>query len=131
MPEYMVIESKILYVYTRVSISKSQNMMMLDKYGLEWEMLLPSEVKDLTYLGMPIVRVDKEVGTSFDFMYRRPRPIPMPTPTAPPISILRPTMIGPRVSLLEPRSPLTRMGGYRPEGSMGASSGHLAIRVPT
>ena len=64
----MVIESKILYVYTRVPILEGQNMMMLEKYGLEWEMLLPNEVKDLTYLGMPIVRLDKEVGTSSDFL---------------------------------------------------------------
>ena len=94
-PEYMVIESKILYVYTRVPISKGQNMMMLDKYGLEWEILLPNKVKELTYLGMPIVRLDKEAWTSFDLLYKRPGPISMPSPTAPPISILRPTMSGP------------------------------------
>ena len=50
MPKYMVTESKILYVYTRVPISEGQDMMMLDKYGLEWKMLLPNEVKYLTYL---------------------------------------------------------------------------------
>ena len=45
-PEYMVTESKILYVYTRVPISEGQNMMMLDKHGLDWEMLLTTnEVK--------------------------------------------------------------------------------------
>ena len=129
-PKYMVIESKILYVYSGVPISKGQNMMMLDKYGLEWEILLSNEVKDLTYLGMPIVRVDKEAGTSFDFMYRKLGPISMPTPTGSPISILRPTMSGPRVLFVEPIIPLTRMGGYRLEGSMGASSGNSTIRVP-
>ena len=55
-PEHMVIEQKILYVYTRVPLIEYQNMMMLDRYGLEWEMLLPGEVKDLNYMGMPIVK---------------------------------------------------------------------------
>ena len=77
------------------------------------------------------MRLDKEVGTSSDFMYRSPRLIPMPCPMAPPISILRPTMSGPRVLFIDPRIPITRMGGYRPEGSMGVLSGHLTIRVPT
>ena len=106
-------------------------MMMLDKYGLEWEMFLPREVEDFTYSWMPIVRLYKEAGTSSSFLYRKPRPISMPSPTTPPLSILRPTMSGPGVSFIEPRIPLTGMGGYRTEGSMGTSSGHLSIRVPT
>ena len=61
---------------------------------------------------MSIVRMDKEAGTSSDFVYKRPRPILMPSPTTPPISILRPIMSGPRVSFIEPRIPLTRMRGY-------------------
>ena len=55
-------ETEFFYLRSRVSKymvtectqgcpSKGQNMMMLEKYGLEWEMILPSEVKDLTYLG--------------------------------------------------------------------------------
>ena len=100
-PEYMVSESKILYVYTRVPISKDQNMMMLDIYGLECEMLLPREVKYLTYLEMPIVRMDKEAEASFEFLYRRLGQISMPSPMAPPLSILRLTMSGPRVSFIE------------------------------
>ena len=63
-PKNMVTDQKILYVYTRVPLAEGQNMMMLDKYGLEWEMLLLGEVKDLTYMGMPIVKGKKEVETS-------------------------------------------------------------------
>ena len=101
-PENMVTDQKILYVYTRVPLTEGQNMMMLDKYGLEWEMLLPGEVRELTYMGMSIVKGSKEVGTSSETMGRRLSPLPMPTPSAPPMSILRPTMSAPRVSFREP-----------------------------
>ena len=116
----MVTDQKILYVYTRVPVIEGQNMMMLDRYGLEWEILLPGEVKDLTYMGMPIVKGNKEVGTSSESMYKRPGPLPIPTPSAPPLSILRPTMSVPRVSFREPGIPLMGVDGWRPEGSMGA-----------
>ena len=76
------------------------------------------------------MRVDKEAGTSSNFMYRKPGPIPMPSPTAPPISILRLTMSALGVSFMEPRIPLSGMGGYRPKGSMGALSVYPAIKVP-
>ena len=109
---------------------ESQNMMMLDKYGLKWEMLLPRKVKYLTYLGIPIVKLDKQTRTSFDFLYKRPSPISLPSPMAPPLSILRPTMSGPRVSFIEPRILVTLMGGYRPKGSLAASSGHPTTKVP-
>ena len=81
-------------------------------------------------MGMPIVKANKEVGTSSESMYNRPGPLPMPTPSAPPLSILRPTMSVPRVSFREPGIPLMGVDGWRPEGSMGASSGHPATKVP-
>ena len=43
--ENMATKNKVLYVYVRTPILVGQNMILLDKYGLEWEMLLPSEVK--------------------------------------------------------------------------------------
>ena len=62
-------------------------------------------------------------------MYRGAGPIPLLTPSAPPISVVRPTVSGPRVSFVDPRASMSGMGGFRPEGSMGASSGHSESRV--
>ena len=45
-PEYMATHIKILYVYVRTPMTEGKNMMMMDKYGLEWEMLLSAEVRD-------------------------------------------------------------------------------------
>ena len=119
--EHVVTEQKILYVYIGVPLIEGQNMMMLDRYGLEWEMLLLDEVKDLTYMGMPIVKGNKEVGTSSESMYKRPSPLPMPSPSALPLSILRQTMSTPGVSFREPGIPLMGVDKWRPKGSMGAN----------
>ena len=92
-------------------------------------MFLPAEVRDmrLTCLGVTI-----EEFTPSDFTYRGVGPLPFVTPMAPPISVVRPIGSGPRVSFAEPRASMLCMGslGFRPEGSMGASSGHPASRVP-
>lgn len=110
----------------------------LDKYGLEWELMFPSAVQGLTYLGHPIVRVEEAEPSTFH--YRTPQELRMPTPRAPPMSIPRPMTApmprpatsGPRVSFADPRMPATWTRMPRPAGSdtMHASSGHPAMRVP-
>ena len=133
-PEYMATQIKVLYVYVKTPMTEGQNMIMMDKYGLEWEMFLPAEVRDmrLTCLGVPIVSNGKEEFTPSDFTYRGVGPLPFVTPMAPPISVVRPMGSGLRVSFVEPRASMSGMGslGFGPEGSMRASSGHPASRVP-
>ena len=74
----------------------------------------------------------KEEFTPSDFTYRGVGPMPFVTPMAPPISIVRLIGSGPRVSFAGPRASMSGMGGlgFRPKGSMGASSGHPASREP-
>ena len=133
-PEYMDTQIKVLYVYARTPMTEGQNMIMMDKYGLEWEMLLSAEVRDmrLTCLGVPIVGNGKEEIAPSDFTYRGVGPMPFVTPMAPPISVVRPIGSGPRVSFVEVRASVSGKEslGFRPKGSMGATSGHPARRVP-
>ena len=83
-------------------------------------------------MGVPIVSNGKEEFTPSEFTYRGAGPMPFATPMAPPASIVRPIGSGPRVSFVDPRAPTAGLQsfGVRPEGSMGASSGHPASRVP-
>ena len=63
-------------------MTEGQNMIMMDKYGLEWEMILLTEVRDmrLTCLGVPIVGNGKEEFAPSDFTYRGVGPMSFVTP---------------------------------------------------
>ena len=101
-PSYTIIEDKILYIFVQESIEVHKNVIYLDKFGLEWDMMLPGDLRDLTYLGEPAVRYERETRT------------PIPT-----VSFEDPSTIG--TSRLRPKT----------SGSMHVLSGHPAIEVPT
>ena len=119
-PEHMAPPVKVLYVYVRTPVTEEQNILMLDKFGFEWELLLPVDVKDmkLTRMGVPVV--GGNMGVSFG------------SPIVPPASTVRP-----KVSFVEPIASMSGIGGgfrptgslgggFGPAGSMGGSSGHPA-----
>ena len=101
-PDYTITEDKILYIFVQESIEVHKNVIYLDKFGLEWEMILPGDLKDLTYLGESVVRYEREKRT------------PIPT-----LSFKDPSTTG--TSGLRPKT----------SRSMHVLSGHLAIEVPT
>ena len=152
-PEHMATTVKVLYVYVRTPMTEEQNLLMLDKYGLEWELLLPADIRDmrLTRLGVPIVGNVIGATTSSGFVYRGSGPIHFASSIEPPISTVKPTMGAPKVTFVDPRTSISGMGGsgyktevslgtsgekpegisLKPTGSMGGSSGHPAEKVST
>ena len=125
-PEYSLSEEKILYVFLNPMNNTPQPVMFLDKYGLEWKLMLESDLRGITALGVPIVKARPEASTS-GFTFRTPMAVPRPTPSAPPIHTARPVTSTHHVSF-------AKDGGMpRPIGSEAthATSGHPASRVPT
>ncbi len=70
-PDYTITVDKVLYVFVQESTEGHKDVIFLDKFGLEWEMMLSSDLRDLTYLGVPVVNYEKGTGTSSDSAHRK------------------------------------------------------------
>ena len=124
-PDYTTTEDKVLYTFIDTNQGAYRDIVFLDKYNLEWDLKVANEVMDLTFQGMPIVRLGNDIpSTSSNFVYRNPRPIYTPVMNMPSFTSFRPIPSTQRVSFVEP--------GPRPMGLgvMYGSSGHPATGVP-
>ena len=83
-PDHTITEDKVLYVFVDANTGAYKGVVFLDKYNLEWDLKLPSDIRGLTFQGMPIVRYWDDMGSPSNFVYRNLGPIymlPMNTPS--------------------------------------------------
>ena len=96
-PLQCLTKDKVLYVYVNTHAEVKRSVLFLDKFGIEWSMRLEAEIKELTFLGTPVVRTGlAEAGIS-NFTYRTPMGIPMPTPSALPHQEIQHATTGPNL----------------------------------
>ena len=114
----------MLYTFIDTNQGAYRDIVFLDKYNQEWDLKVANEVMDVTFQGMPIVRLGNDIPSTSNFVYRNPGPIYTPVMNTPSFTSFRPIPSTQRVSFAEPRP--------RPMGSgnMYGSSGHPATGVP-
>ena len=122
-PDHTITEEKVLYAFVDTNLGAYKDVVFFNKYNLEWDFKFADEVMNLTFQGMPIVRIGNDMPSTSNFVYHNPGPIYTPVLNTPSFTIhRRPVASTQRVSFAEP--------GPRPMGSgiMYRSSGHPANR---
>ena len=123
-PDHTITEEKVLYAFVDTNHGAYKDVVFFDKYNLEWDLKFAHEVMNLTFQGMPIVRIGNDMPRTSNFVYRNPGPIYTPVMNTSSFTSFRPIPSTQRVSFAEP--------GPRPMGLgvMYESSGHPATGVP-
>ena len=73
-----------------MNLGEYRDVVFLDKYKLEWNLMFASDIRELTFQGVPIVRYGNNMGSPSNFVYRKPRTFYMPPMHTPSIHTLRP-----------------------------------------
>ena len=90
-----------MYVFVNTLLEANRSIVFLDNFGIEWNMKLEAEIRELTFLGTHVTRTGiAKAGTS-NFTYKTPLGIPMPTTSAPPHPGIQSMTMGPRISFIE------------------------------
>ena len=72
-PDHTITEEKLLYAFVDINPGASKDVVFFDKYNLEWDLKFADEVMNLTFQGMPIVRIGNDMPSTSNFVYRNPR----------------------------------------------------------
>ena len=132
-PAQCLDNQKALYVFDQLSTELGYLVLFLDKFGIEWQVKLESEMVRFSFQGKPIVKgkgVMLEASTS-SITYRAPAFLAMPSPSIHtvqmPASKVSPHI--PKVSFQGmPGTTGFRLEGSGPTHTMG---GYPVARVPT
>lgn len=100
-PDHTITEDKVLYTFIDTNQGAYRDILFFDKYNLEWDMKLADEVMNLTFQGMPIVRLGNDIPSTSNFVYRNPGPIYTPVMNTPSFTSFRPVPSTQRVSFLQ------------------------------
>ena len=92
----------MLYTFIDTNQGAYRDIVFLDKYNLEWDLKVANEVMDLTFQGMPIVRLGNDIPSTSNFVYCNPGPIYTPVMNTPSFTSFRPIPSTQRVSFVEP-----------------------------
>ena len=120
-PLQCLTEDKVLYVYVNTHPEAKRSVLFLDKFGIEWNMRLEAEIKELTFLGTPVAGTGLAEARISNFTYRTPMGIPLPTSSALPHQAVRQATTGPKISFVEERVHSGKVGESRPNASMHTS----------
>ena len=90
-PDYTTTEDKVLYAFVNTNEGRNREVVFLDKYNLEWDLRLPTDIMGMTRQGIPIVRYGEDMGGPSDFVYHNPASFYMPSLVTPSIHTPRPT----------------------------------------
>ena len=84
-PDHTTTEEKVLYPFLNTTEGVFGDIVFFDKYGQEWDMKLPSQLRGLTQNGIPIIRQEMDQGGPSNFNFPPSenfyRPPPSPTYT--------------------------------------------------
>ena len=89
--EHILTEEKILYVYINTGALNETSLLFIDKFCMEWDLMLEEDLRGVSFLGAPVAK-PVQPGTSYNSNnFTTPQPIPRPTPSAPPYPVPGPT----------------------------------------